>query len=99
MGKVIRPIFGDKNNPLVQYGDSRPSQINIENQVQETRGNKSGTQETSFKVSPYGAIFRQITDPALRELRSRKWNPKDRAITERSLLEQLLYLAESKLGS
>ncbi|MBI3591314.1 MAG: hypothetical protein HY094_08075 [Candidatus Melainabacteria bacterium] len=99
MGKVIRPIFGDENNSLVHYGElGRPYETNIQNPEKKT-SSESNTKEILYKTSPYGAIFRQIIDPALRELRSRKWNPRDRATTERSLLEQLLYLAESKLES
>ena len=97
MGKVIRPIFGDESNPLVQYGDSRPYEIDLKSSVRKTSANKSNTGEALCKTSPYGEIFKQIIDPSLRELRSRKWNPKDRAVVERSFLEQLLYLAERKL--
>ena len=98
MANHVRRLSRDENNPVVPpSGFSRPTKPNTHFPDQELKTTFRDNAYLSERFDPYRARLAQIAHPILRQLRASKWHPKDRENTNRGLLEQMLYLAESQL--
>jgi hypothetical protein len=94
MSNIIRYILPEDIKANIQGQKSfRPYVPNVDNEER----NLSSTNHFTDFSNPHRARFVQISDPRLRQLRAAKLSPKERDTVSRGILEQLLYLAESRL--
>lgn len=97
MGNVIRYISGEEGNHLgLPSSYYRPLKKHSDNPRQELSSEENNSKDLPRILDPHRAKFLQVIHPALRQLRASKLPPKERAEVKKGLLEQFLYMAESK---